>query len=92
MKANLQKIIEQLELCEFACEGGSLEYNVAFVELKRIAENTHDIAACLVNAWIETGISRSQIWIVQDEIDGDLAGRTVKVTIEWSENDNALPK
>ena len=86
LKANLSKIIEQLELCEFTCDGGALENNTAFIELKRIAEDKYEIAACLVNSWIEdTGISKSQIWIAQDEINRDLAGRTVKVTIEWSE-------
>jgi hypothetical protein len=92
MKANLRKIIEQLELCQFTCDGGALENNTAFVELKRIAEDAHDIAACLANAWIETGISRSQIWIAQDEIDGNLEGRTVKVTIEWGKDNDTLPE
>jgi hypothetical protein len=33
----LQEIIEQLESCHYECEAGTLENNVAFIELKRIA-------------------------------------------------------
>ena len=48
-KADLQAIVEQLELCKFSCEAGALEHNVAFQELKRIASDKHSIAACLAN-------------------------------------------
>lgn len=33
----LQKIVEQLELCNYETEGGFLENNVAFLSLKRMA-------------------------------------------------------
>jgi hypothetical protein len=43
--ASLKEIVEQLEFCKFECEGGSLENNIAFLELKRRAEleETEDI-------------------------------------------------
>lgn len=34
----LKEIVEQLESCDYRCEAGSLENNVAFQELKRLAE------------------------------------------------------
>ena len=34
----LPEIIEQLEKCEFECEGGPLRNNVAFIALKEMAE------------------------------------------------------
>ena len=33
----LKQIVEQLEWCKFKCEGGSLELNTAFIELKKIS-------------------------------------------------------
>lgn len=35
---NLQKIVEQLEKCEYECIGGMLKNNVAFIALKRMAD------------------------------------------------------
>lgn len=35
---NLKEIVEQLESCGYECEGGSLENNVAFQELKKMAD------------------------------------------------------
>lgn len=35
----LQKIIEQLEGCNYECEGGFLKNNVAFLALKKMANN-----------------------------------------------------
>ena len=35
----LKEIVEQLELCGFECEAGPLENNVAFIELKEMANN-----------------------------------------------------
>lgn len=37
-RLTLAEIVAQLELCEYKCEGGSLVWNVAFIELKRRAE------------------------------------------------------
>lgn len=34
----LEEIVEQLESCEYECEAGKLENNIAFWELKRLAE------------------------------------------------------
>jgi hypothetical protein len=34
---NLKEIVEQLESCEYECEGGPLEMNTAFIELKKAA-------------------------------------------------------
>lgn len=34
---SLKEIIEQLKLCRFDCEGGALENNIAFIELKKLA-------------------------------------------------------
>jgi hypothetical protein len=35
----LKEIIEQLESCNYTCEAGPIENNVAFIELKELAEN-----------------------------------------------------
>ncbi len=35
----LPKIVEQLELCEYECEGGPLRNDAAFIALKRRAES-----------------------------------------------------
>lgn len=37
--APLSAIVKQLEFCHFQCEGGPLENNVAFIELKHRAAN-----------------------------------------------------
>ena len=34
----LSKIVEQLEMCKYECEGGFLNNNVAFLSLKRMSE------------------------------------------------------
>ena len=34
----LQKIVDQLEKCDYECEGGYLKMNVAFMKLKLIAK------------------------------------------------------
>jgi hypothetical protein len=33
---NLEEIVEQLESCNYECEGGSLKNNVAFIKLKKM--------------------------------------------------------
>ena len=35
--ASLAEIVEQLELCKYRSEGGPLELNLAFIELKKRA-------------------------------------------------------
>jgi hypothetical protein len=39
----LQEIVEQLESCNYECEAGTLENNVAWRELKQIAEGKSPI-------------------------------------------------
>jgi hypothetical protein len=90
MKANLRKIIEQLELCKFSCEGGALEHNSAFIELRRVASDFRYIADCLANEWIETGIRRSRICVAQDDIDGEIGERKIYVSIEWGKDNGTL--
>ena len=34
----IEKIVEQLEMCKYECEGGFLNNNVAFIALKRMSE------------------------------------------------------
>jgi len=34
---NLKQIVEQLGMCGYECEGGKLEMNTAFIELKKIS-------------------------------------------------------
>ena len=34
---NLKEIVEQLESCNFECNGGNISNNVAFIELKNMA-------------------------------------------------------
>ena len=36
-KEDLQKIVEQLEFCNYKSEGGILKNNVAFIALKELA-------------------------------------------------------
>ena len=38
----LEKIVEQLEHCEYQCKGGPLNNNTAFIALKRLSENGGD--------------------------------------------------
>jgi hypothetical protein len=38
-KWDLQKIVAQLESCDYSCEAGVLVNNVAFVALKEMAED-----------------------------------------------------
>lgn len=40
----LKEIVEQLELCGYECEGGKLENNVAFIALKKLAEQRPTLA------------------------------------------------
>ena len=35
----LQKIVDQLEKCEYECEGGVLKMNIAFLKLKQMAKD-----------------------------------------------------
>jgi hypothetical protein len=35
---NLKEICEQLRACNFECEGGHIQSNVAFIELERLAD------------------------------------------------------
>jgi hypothetical protein len=39
----LQEIIEQLESCNYECEAGRLENNVAFIELKKVLQRAYDL-------------------------------------------------
>ena len=50
---NLTEIIEQLELCEYECEGGPLRLNVAFIELKKMAL-TVDLKQSIIDGVITT--------------------------------------
>lgn len=43
---NLQEIVEQLQSCNYECEAGALENNVAFIELRRIAHTSDEGTAC----------------------------------------------
>ncbi|MCK4521401.1 MAG: hypothetical protein KAU20_02420 [Nanoarchaeota archaeon] len=46
---NLKEIVQQLEDCEFTCQGGSITENAAFDELKKAAETS-----CLIDIqWLE---------------------------------------
>jgi hypothetical protein len=40
----LQEIVEQLESCHYECEAGTLENNVAWQELKKVAETPGEIS------------------------------------------------
>ena len=35
---SLQKIVDQLEMCEYECIGGNLVNNIAFIKLKELAK------------------------------------------------------
>jgi len=40
-KQNPDKAIEQLEFCNYECQGGLLENNIAFIALKSLVEKRH---------------------------------------------------
>ena len=48
---NLPEIIKQLESCGYNCEGGSLQNNVAFIELKRMADNLEEATLHAKAVW-----------------------------------------
>lgn len=92
-KADLLAIVEQLEKCGYECQGGDLENNAAFIELKRIAKDRHDVAACLVNYWHGLGIEKTQSYITPDDIGRPISGdRVVKVTLEYVPMSECEPK
>jgi hypothetical protein len=39
---NLKEICEQLRFCNFECEGGPIQSNVAFMELEKMAAQEED--------------------------------------------------
>lgn len=48
---NLPEIIKQLESCGYNCEAGSLQNNVAFIELKRMADNLEEATLHAKAVW-----------------------------------------
>lgn len=92
-KADLLAIVEQLEKCGYTCEGGALENNVAFVELKRIVNDRHDVAACLVNYWHGLGMTKTQSYITPDDIGKPIQdNQAIKVTLEYVPMSECEPK
>ena len=43
----LAEIVEQLEFCDYQCEGGPLTNNIAFIELKRLGQRNNILLAAL---------------------------------------------
>ena len=43
---DLFKIVEQLESCDYQCDGGPLNNNVAFLALKKMAARQHNVFMC----------------------------------------------
>lgn len=41
-KWTLKEIVEQLESCGYECEAGKLEFNVAFIALKKMAKGERE--------------------------------------------------
>ena len=37
----MKEIVEQLESCKYKCIGGNLENNIAFIQLKKIADSSY---------------------------------------------------
>ena len=92
-KADLLAIVEQLEKCGYTCEGGALENNVAFIELKRIVNDRHDVSACLVNYWHGLGLTKTQSYITPDDIGKPIQNnQVVKVTLEYVPMSECEPK
>jgi hypothetical protein len=92
-KSDLLAIVEQLEMCGYTCEGGLLENNVAFIELRRIANDRHDVAACLVNYWHGLGITKSESYITPDDIGKPIQdNQVVKVTLEYVPMSETVPR
>lgn len=44
----LPEIVEQLRACQYECQAGALENNVAFVELERLAQSSASVDALLI--------------------------------------------
>lgn len=40
----LQRIVDQLRSCNYECEAGALENNVAFIELERQAQEQREVS------------------------------------------------
>lgn len=45
MKWTLEDIVVQLESCDFECEAGPLENNLAFIAFKKYVEKHSDVIA-----------------------------------------------
>lgn len=80
IKANLASIVDYLSK---SYDG--IEKNPAFLELRRIANDRHDVAACLVNYWHGMGVAKSVSYITPDDIGRPIEGdRVVKITLEYA--------
>jgi len=84
VQSNLQAIVEELELCKFSCEAGSLENDLAFQELKRIASDKHNIAACLAGEFYKSGASKSKMFIASEDVGFPIRDEMhILVTVEY---------
>jgi len=43
----LAEIVEQLEFCDYQCEGGPIRNNIAFIELKRLSQRNNILLVAL---------------------------------------------
>jgi hypothetical protein len=70
---SLKEIIEQLKLCHFDCEGGALENNIAFIELKKLA--IHQPGQQEQNILAELEETIDNWWRTYNDLDYDLYRR-----------------
>lgn len=62
---NLPEIIKQLESCGYSCEAGSLENNLAFIELKRMAGNLEEATVLAKSVWAKEPIDTIEKGFIQ---------------------------
>ena len=84
VKANLQAIVDELERCWTDPSIHDFVYNPAFVELKRIANDKHDVAACFAGMVHGMGLEKSVSYITAEDMGKPLpAGIVMRITAEY---------
>jgi hypothetical protein len=68
----LKEIVEQLESCSFECEAGSLESNIAFIELKKAAEKDAQSGALTLHESTRDNPSKFKCSCGETELQGAL--------------------
>jgi hypothetical protein len=84
----LKEIVKQLEACKFKCEAGSLETNVAFIELKKMAEGKRKMYRVYEICYAEDG---SESGIYEYGFYSSLTQAQRRLEEVWNEKKYPLP-